>query len=294
LKRGGAMSARNTGSAALHRAQLNKSFSDVSVGLKLLGGPMNPGNPSIFQMNIHRSARFGEYFQIWPGDRNNEIEVLAVDRLFVQLVLRVKEPRRRFVEIVTKNSWTRAEAVEAHARSSGGRILEETRYDWRLELWTPSVDRRYLCGRDDLHLFIAQVPECNTVAEAHESLKPDVVRRAEALSPGGVQRQGEWFFVAPSGEESERLTGHLKERPGALLLRASLGKGSRPHVADFVVNIDRRTRTKHREYRRPEVYARGAVVHPDHRRLWLEDWRRVVRNQEIGGTGDGLRIRWID
>ena len=66
------------------------------------------------------------------------------------------------------------------------------------------------------------------------------------------------------------------------------------HVADLVVKIDRRRRTQHREYRRPEAYARGAIVHPDPQRLWLEGWRRVVRNREIGGTGDGLRIRWID
>src|SRR6266496_2665437 len=109
------MSARNAESAALERAQLKKSFSDVPVGLKLLGGPINPGNPAIFQMNIHRSPRFGEYFQIWPGDRNNEVEVLALDHSFAQLVLRVKEPRRRFVGIVGKDSWRRAEAVEAHA-----------------------------------------------------------------------------------------------------------------------------------------------------------------------------------
>ena len=288
------MSARNAGSAALERAQLTKSFSDVPVGLKLLGGPINPGNPAIFQMNIHQSARFGEYFQIWPGDRSNEIEVLGLDRSFAQLVLRVKEPRRRFVDIVRKTPWLKGEAVEAHAQSNGGRILKETRYDWRLEMWTPAVDRRYLCGRDDLHLFIAQVREGNTVPEAHESLKPDVVRRAEALSPQDVQRQGEWFFLRPSGEETEGIVEHLKQRPRALRVGAPVGDGSRPHVADFVVNIDRRTRTKHREYRQREVYARGAVVHQDHRRLWLADWRKVVRNREIGGTSDGLRIRWID
>jgi len=288
------MSARSAESAALERAQLKKSFSDVPVGLKMVGGPINPGNPSIFQMDIHRSPRFGEYFQIWPGDRRNEIEVLAVDRSFLQLVLRVKEPRRRYVEIVTKSPMRRVEAVEAHARAGGGRILKETRHDWRLEMWTPAVDRRYLCGSDDLHLFIAQVEAGNTVGEAHESLKPDAVRRAEAHSPGGVQRQGEWFFLTPSGEESERLAEHLRGWPGSVRLGASLADGSHPHVADSLVSIDRRTRTAHREYRRPEAFARGAVVHPDHRPLWLDGWKRVVRNEELRGAGEGLRIKWID
>jgi hypothetical protein len=288
------MPARNAESAALERARLKKSFSDVPVGLKLLGGPMVPANPAIFQMNIQKSPRFGEYFQIWPGDSHNEIEVLSTDRSFEQLVLRVKEPRRRYVEIVRKTSVFRPDAVEARAQSTGGRILKETRYDWRLEMWTPAADRRYLCGRDDLHLFIAQVRDGNSVADAHESLKPDEVRAAEASSPGSVQRQGEWFFLPPSGEELDRLAAWLGERPRALQPAAPVGNGSRPHVADFVVHVDRRVRTPHREYRRPETYARGAVVHPDHRRLWLEGWRRVVRNREMGGTADGLRVRWID
>jgi hypothetical protein len=58
---------------------LKESFSKVPIGLKLLGGPINTGSPSIFQMNIQQSRQFGEYIQIWPGDRNNEIEVVSTD-----------------------------------------------------------------------------------------------------------------------------------------------------------------------------------------------------------------------
>src|SRR5262245_4515231 len=109
------MSVRNAESAALDRARLKTSFSEASVGLKLVGAPIMPGNPAIFQMSLHRSPRFGEYFQIWPGHRDNEIEVRSFDRSFVQLVLRVKEPRRPFVQIVAKSRATLAE-VEAEAR----------------------------------------------------------------------------------------------------------------------------------------------------------------------------------
>ena len=62
---------------AFDRAQLKQSFANVPVGLKLLEGPINPSNASIFQMNVVQSRRYGEYFQIWPGARNNEIEVLS-------------------------------------------------------------------------------------------------------------------------------------------------------------------------------------------------------------------------
>jgi len=288
------MSVQNTERARFDRAQLKESFSKVPVGLKLLGGSINPGSPLIFQMNIHNSRQFGEYVQIWPGDRKNEIEVLSIDRSLVQLVLRVKEPRRSYVEVVKKSAFESADAVAKRVHAAGGRILRETRYDWRVELWTPEFDRRYLCGRDDIHLFIAQVQVGDTVAQAHESLKPELVKQREAVMPGSIERQGEWFFVPLSEEESQRFDEHLNACPRAVKKRAPVGAGGRPHVADNVVTIDRRVRSKRREYRRPEVYARGLVVHPDHRNLHLREWKRVVRNAEIRTTNDQLRLSWID
>jgi hypothetical protein len=289
------MSAHSAEGAAFDRAQLKKSFSSVPVGVKLLDGPLQPGSPAIFQMSIQRSRRFGEYFQIWPGARDNEVEVLSADASFQQLILRVKEPRRRFVQVVRKGGSITVESVEAQARAAGGRILKETRHDWRVEMWTPSLDRRYLCGRDDLHLFIARVGAGDTVEQAHESLKPEEVREAEALVPGAVHRQGEWFFLPPSAEESERLERGLRERSRAARPSAPVGEGVNPHLADLVVRIDRRMRSLHREQRRPEVFARGAVRHVDHRPLWLDAWRKVVRNREIDADTRQLRrVLWID
>ncbi|HSS51587.1 MAG TPA: hypothetical protein VLX28_21795, partial [Thermoanaerobaculia bacterium] len=180
---------------ALRRELLKKSFFRVPLGFKLLASPIDLRSPFIFQMDIQPSRRFGEYFRIWPGARDNEIEVLSFDAPLRQLVLRVKEARRRFLQVVPKLSWTRRAEVEERARASGGRVISETRYDFRLELWTPAEERRFLCGMDDLHLFVAQVQEGDTVAQAHESLKPRPVREAETLWPGQIQRQGEWFFL---------------------------------------------------------------------------------------------------
>jgi hypothetical protein len=165
-------------------------------------------------------------------------------------------------------------------------------------MWTPDIDRRYLCGKDDRHLFIAQVREGNTVAEAHESLRPELARQAEMRAPGLVRRQGEWFFLPLSAEERERLAAYMRARPRALKSNRSVGMGGRPHTADAVVIVDRRFRNRHREYRRPETYARGYVRHADHLTLYLDDWRRVVRNREIAAPVDELRgarrVRWID
>jgi hypothetical protein len=294
------MSLKTVESAALDRARLENSFAAGAVGLKLLGAPMEGGNAAIFQMNVRRSPRFGEYVQIWPGDRKNEIEVVSHDRSRQQVVLRVQESRRRYLEYLSRpyRARTRGEA-EAYALKVGGRILDESPQRFLLERWTPEVDRRYLCGRDDIHLFVAQVKEAATVAEAHASLKPEAVEKAR---PGSVLRQGEWFFLEPSHEERARLDRYLRDFGHAVQMKASLGSGGRPHLADFAVRIDHRVRSQNREYRRPEVFARGNVVHPDHRSLSLLTWRKVLRNNEIGGdraTGgmpgrNPRRIQWID
>jgi hypothetical protein len=36
------------------------------------------------QMSINRSLRFGEYFQIWPGAGENEVEVRSVETSLLQ------------------------------------------------------------------------------------------------------------------------------------------------------------------------------------------------------------------
>ncbi len=279
---------------ALRRDLLTRSFTSVPLGFKILGGPLDTSNRSIFQMDIFNSRTYGEYFRIWPGARDNEIEVLDADGGLLQVVLAVKEPRRPFTRVVRKSPWTTAAAVEEQARSSGGRILSETGNDWTLELWTPEEQRRFLCGKDDLHYFIAQLPSGDTIGEAHEALKPEDVVQAESLWPGRIQRQGEWFFLPLTDEEAARVRHHVETWPRWPKERQSVGPGG-PHIADELVKIDRRLKNGRREIRREEIYARGRVVHPEHRDLDLDSWRRVVRNREVmGSANDRLRLKWID
>jgi hypothetical protein len=285
----------STGTRAHRRNLLVPSFESASLGCKLLGGAVDPKNPSIFQMDIHESRRFGEYFRIWPGAHDNQIEVLATESGVRQLVLRVKEARRRFTQQVRKNGGIQESEVEEQARAAGGRILAEYRDVWVLELWTPEEERRYLCGMDDVRLFIAQVQTGTTVAEAHESLKPRAVKDAELRWPGLVRRQGEWFFLPLAEQEQGGLTTRLDQDPKAIKLRRPVGPGRRPHVADEVVRVERRITGKRRTRRLETVYARGTVRHLDHRPLALDTWRRVIRNREVNATAnDRLRLRWID
>jgi hypothetical protein len=287
------MSARNVDRAS-QRDLLKTLFASVPLGLKRLGGAIDPRSPSIFQMDIHRSPTFGEYFRIWPGAHDNEIEVLSVDRGFQQLVLRVQEPRRPFVQVLRKTHSFSLTRVEAEARASGGHLLKETRNEWRFQMWTPGGNRRLLCGRDDGHLFVAQVRAGDTVAEAHAALKPWLVQEAEARGPGHVQRQGEWFFVATTPAEAFRLRAQLAARPRALQTWAAVGSGARPHRAERVVVLERPFRERPWEGR-PETYATGHVVHADHMTVRLDGWRRVVRNAEVGARArEVLRVRWID
>jgi hypothetical protein len=288
------MSMRNA-ERAFARGRLQASFSSVPLGLKLLERPLAASNASIVQMDINKSACFGEYFRIWLGASDNEVEVLSTDRPLAQLVLRMKEPRRSFVQVVRKAPGIRPADVDERARASGGRVISETRYDWRLELWTPAEERRFLCGRDDLHLFAAQVREGDTVAQAHASLKPRLVQDAETRWPGQVVRQGEWFFLPVTPEESLLIEEHSATRPRGLKVRQPIGDGGQPHVADKVIAIDRHLRDPGHEWRWREVYARGLVTHPDHRDIHLDDWRKVVRILEVRSSPrDRLRLSWID
>lgn len=279
---------------ARSRRQLAKSFAKVPLGFKLLGGPLAPSNADIFQMDIHASRRFGEYVRIWPGASDNEIEVLAFDKGLRQLVLRVSEPRRSFTQWVPKRWTSQAEAVE-QAEATGGQLLGDNGMSWHLELWTPTEERRFLCGRDDVHLFIAQVSGGGTVARAHEALTPLAVRQARRRRPNSVRRQGEWFFVPLTARDIRTLDEQLATRPRAIRRRHPVGAGGRPHRADEVVRVDRRVRADWRRLSGVMAFARGWVRHPDHNPLYLEHWRRVVRNLEVGAAEqDRLRLQWID
>jgi len=111
-------------------------------------------------------------------------------------------------------------------------------------------------------------------------------------------RQGEWFFVFAVGINP----------PDALVLRnepLSRGLGT-PHVMQFayrsggeIVYVNRQhpsgiterrfaqltaEQQRHgawaRMVRDPDVYAKGAIRHPDHATVQLDHWHRVLMNTE--------------
>jgi hypothetical protein len=170
---------------------------------------------------------------------------------------------------------------------------------------------KFLCGHDERHWFVAAVPESvrgvSGVQAARAALRPELVRDAiDRARPkdafrrrnAAYVRQGEWFFV-PAPEVDPPVTLVLFDEP------LSRGRG-KVHVMQFAYRRGGQVVWVSRgyplgisdvEYRRlarderqrgnwsqmvrdPEVYAKGAIRHPDHATVLLHGWHRVAINTE--------------
>jgi len=243
---------------------LVRRFENARVPLRLAYAPFARGVRSgeIVQMDVQRTPppRIREEILLWPG-AGAELFVSGIDADIRQLVLRVREPARRFVE----RRWDREQK----------RMVE-------VERWTTPDPRRFLVGMDESHLFVAQLTtRATTVADAHAGLRPKVLeQRPEA------RRQGEWFFVPVTPGElhvvqkaAKRFT-HRKVAIGS-----QLAARGRPHVVDQLVRLQSRTAGE-----RPLEFVRGKVRHPDHATIELAEWMRVFMNTEDRAVG----ATWVD
>jgi hypothetical protein len=244
---------------------LERRFAAVGARVKIAKGPWM-GEPRI---DVRTDAR-GEYFDLRFADGGRGVELEVVD----------VEPRDRHLLLL--------------ARVGGEKS-------------------KFLCGHDERHWFVAAVPESargvSGVATAKAALQPQAVRAlAERMRPkdrfrrrnAAYVRQGEWFFVPAVWIDP----------PDAFVLRdepLTRGRGT-AHVMQFAyrrggdavyVNhrhptgisearyqrltpAERRTGGWARMVRDPEVYAKGAVRHPDHATIQLTGWHRVLLNTEQG------------
>jgi hypothetical protein len=273
-----------------------RPFREANVDLRLLRGPLRNVDREVFQMDILRS-RVHECVRIWPGAGENRVDVSSVDPGLRQLVLLVKEPVRTFQQHVDKARMSNGRILPPTLRP-GERIIENSDTYWVVERRTDGALRRFLCGMDESHLFVAQFGEGETVREAHASLRPGEVDAAERRAPGETVRQGEWFFLPLEAGEREGLEIYIRETSRAIVSKSPVGPGMRPHVAEELVHrIEQSgfTRRRHRGFVRTRTYARGAVRHPDHQTVRLNGWRRVVRNREITASQIGDNgVYWFD
>lgn len=257
---------------------LSRPFTAAGLRLELPLKPLQPFDPEIFQMDIFRN-RGPETFRLWKGHETNSIRVTDTDKDRRQLVLLVQEEPRPFETRVS-----RLGRYEPPPEFRALRLLKVTEQHWLFQNWTPATMRRYLCGMDERHLFIAQFEGGTTVKDAHRKLKPKEVLDADRSNPRRTLRQGEWFFVKPSPAEARLLSELIRAEPHLVERHRSLGGNGRPHMADELLHQSN-----------GRVFARGRIRHPDHKTLILPEWRRVFRNAEVRSTQiGGNGVYWID
>jgi len=285
-------------------------FEKAGLKLELLKSPL-AGNPEIFQMDIGRKiqgTRRTEWFRIWPGNEEVNVQVTNVDKDLKQLVLLVHEPKREFTTPIPYGTlshqqkrhgekWREEMAKEMRVKPEN---IFRQRGQWLLRSHTSDSKRHFLCGLDERQLFVAQLPQrITTVREAHQTLKTTEVTLAEGKTSGRTIRQGEWFFVNCTESQIQSIKAMLKSKQAVVLKKEPIeerGGSAHEHVADELVRISGERLSHGFEVRsRQEIYVRGAIHHPDHQTVSFKTWRRVIRNNEgatAGGRSSG--IAWVD
>jgi len=247
--------------ARFHEAKLACVVTPEPLERSWRGGAID-----IVQLDIARERR-GETFRIWRGAASNRVLATNVDARERQLVLMVHERRRRFEATISA-----FQPVPPRTR-----VLYADKHKRVIEQFTTETKRHFLCGMDESHLFIAQLPRpAPTVAAAHRVLRPDWLRDEE-------RRQGEWFFATPTAEDAANIaqaTPALTMSEIGIAQAARLPRAGREHVADEVVVIGRR------------IFVRGAIRHPDHRTVRFLLWTRAIPNTEAFEQPSG--VRWVD
>ena len=131
---------------------LVRRFKEARLDLALLDEPIARGRAAagtrdIVQIDIEK-ARSLERFRIFPGASDNRVEVLGVDKSHQQLVLFVNEAARRFETRIALNAKPPSDA----------KVVGRDKFAQVIEQFTSPEKRHFLCGMDEQHLFIAQLP----------------------------------------------------------------------------------------------------------------------------------------
>ena len=217
-----------------------------------VGVPLQLLDHSWFGINVRRGAA-GERIALSTGD--SSVEVMDADRDHAQLLLLIK------------TDW------------GSGRTRKS----------------KILCGRDERSLFAVGVRSTigvpvNSVATAHEALKPPELREPEGgrrrrghrrQRPPDFVRQGDWFFV-PHPSIPLQTSGIRKRQRLAQV-------GGNAHLVEYLLG-DPRTLISPWPGVAPHgvVYARGFVRHPEHRTIRLRGWHRVLPNLETHSASGNL------
>ena len=210
---------------------LVRRFNEARLDLAVLAEPIARGRAAastrdIVQIDIEK-ARSVERFRIYPGAADNRVEVLGVDKSHRQLVLFVNEAARRFETRIGLNAKP----------PSGSRVVGRDKYAQIVEQFTSPEKRHFLCGMDEQHLFIAQLPHgASSVHAARDALRAPEVPPAFKNRRSDIVRQGEWFFLPVKAAELALVEAAANagraHRNIGIAQAARLNRAGRPHVAD--------------------------------------------------------------
>jgi len=305
----------------MKREALVKQFKKVGLVLKITNEPIGfTSNDEIFQMDVGRKVvgtRRTEWFEIWPGNDDNIIQVLDVDHKLNQILLLVHEPEREFETEEKKQtgSWVTKPADRRKQFEEDRSIIRfrETKTHFIVTEKSSSVVRHFLMGVDERQLFVAQLIGGTTnINEARKQLGSSV-KFHEGVRKMSPKRQGEWFFLKATMEQEDIINLFIEKNKVWVVKKANIGQyagrvGGNPHVADELVlitndkaTIERLGWSKGRRKRHPkgnlpisynQVYVRGKIRHIDHKTLKYTHWYQVVLNNE-GSTASATQT-WID
>jgi hypothetical protein len=293
---------------------LVKTFASINLPLKIMVQPLvRSAGSDIVQIDITRGIKGNtrsEIFRIYPGHESNLIQVMNSDKTIHQLVLHVKEEKRKFFMEVSagvmkflrkRHETLTSEIISKHVRAGKKAKFYEKYGVWGSDEETSGNSILYLMGLDERQLFIARLPtKITTVAEAHKSLKGTEVTTAEGKAPGKTIRQGEWFFIHATPTEIEEINNNIKKNLIVVRKKYSIGHNSvmpNSHVADEAVILPPEKLSHGFSVRqRPEIFVRGSVRHRDHGTVKFGSWRRVIRNAEPASAGTTSRdgMMWVD
>ncbi|MFO0554654.1 MAG: hypothetical protein U0271_40125 [Polyangiaceae bacterium] len=254
-----------------------RRFGEAHLPVEVARAPLGRASDSgIVEIDITRARRApAERFRVYRGAPENRIEVLGTDRSLRQLVLLVHEPKRVFEQVISAYAAARSSAKVVRKRGRMAVIEQET----------SDKKRHFLCGMDESHLFVAELPRgVSSVSLARDALRAPEVPRNLQVRGGQVKRQGEWFFLpletnALAELEARTAALQIVKRAG-IAQAAGLRRAGRPHVAEEILVQD------------GLIYVRGRVAHPDHRTIELLEWTRVVPNRERFDQPEG--VLWVD
>ena len=283
---------------------INK-FEKAGLHLEIVDAPLRRGRgmDQIFQMDIDRKragTRRYEKFRLYPGHRDNLIQVRDIDKQHSQLLLMVHEPQREFDETVQVSKWmTRERIVEGiQQQRPKPKYVDHGDY-FVITNKTPAEVRYMLLGVDERQLFVAQLADHATTVEQARASLGSSVRFAEGARRGSsMDRQGEFFFLETAADTRQCIDAAIRRTEIAIKHGANIGQFAgrpqgNPHVADELV-----TMPVHFELNpqlRAKVYVRGKIRHVDHKTARFSNWREVIKNHEgATGTGTASGVFWID